>query len=65
MMLDVIQERGMARAESKFGGGGTGYCTFPLIHGLKPFRLEVMVIMYGTLFWSKFEKYVMVLLPDC
>nr|XP_039273169.1 vitamin K-dependent gamma-carboxylase-like [Styela clava] len=54
MMIDIPQERGMSRADATYDEIPDKYCTFPLIHGMKPFSQDVMIILYAILFLNAF-----------
>ncbi|XP_024943980.1 vitamin K-dependent gamma-carboxylase isoform X2 [Cephus cinctus] len=48
MVLDVVEERGLADIDIKWGDPYT--CHFPLIHGMKPPSLPWMIVIY-TIMW--------------
>lgn len=48
MVIDVIEERGFANIDIKWGDPWE--CHFPLIHGMKPPSLPWMIILY-TVMW--------------
>lgn len=48
MVLDVVEERGFADIDTKWGDPME--CHFPLIHGMKPPLLPWMILIY-TIMW--------------
>lgn len=52
MMLDIPQERGMTKADIRFGNDMKDVCRFPMFSFLHPLHADYMAILYSVLFLS-------------
>lgn len=52
MMLDIPQERGMTKADVRFGNDMKDVCHFPMFSFLYPLDADYMAILYSVLFLS-------------
>lgn len=52
MVVDVVEERGFADVDIKWGDPRK--CYFPLIHGMKPLSLPWMIVLYSVLWAGAF-----------
>lgn len=52
MVIDVVEERGLADIDIKWGDPWD--CHFPLIHGMKSLSLPWMVVIYAVMWMGAF-----------
>lgn len=51
LSIDTINERGFSVADLRWGNSED--CRFPLFNSIKPFSIELMVIIYSIMFIGK------------
>ena len=54
MLIDIPQERGMTKADKKFGIEMKDNCQFPMFSFVHPLNSDYMAILYSFLFLSKY-----------
>lgn len=52
MVIDIVEERGLANIEERWGDDNR--CLFPLIHGLEAPNLTWMILLYAVMWLGAF-----------